>query len=107
MNKKVAKKLIKDALSSKRRTLLESEAKKLISAWGISVPKSIQIPPHPPLRPPRPLLQKEGTEGRSKGGMWKFHLSAVKKLTPPYVLKVVSRDILHKSEVGGVVTDIK
>jgi len=83
MNKKVAKKLIKDALSSKRRTLLESEAKKLISAWGISVPKSILI------------KKKKDIEAEAK------------KLTPPYVLKVVSQDILHKSEAGGVVTDIK
>ena len=83
MNKKVAKKLIKDALSSKRRTLLESEAKKLISAWGISVPKSILI------------KKKKDIEAEAK------------KLTTPYVLKVVSQDILHKSEAGGVVTDIK
>ena len=83
MNKKVAKKLIKDALSSKRRTLLESEAKKLISAWGISTPKSVLI------------KKKKDIEAEAK------------KLTPPYVLKVVSQDILHKSEAGGVVTDIK
>ena len=106
MNKQDIEKIIYGALTAGRKSLLEPEAKKLISAWGISVPKSIQIPPHPPLRPPRPLLQKEGTEGRSKGGR-KFPSSAVKKLTPPYVLKVVSQDILHKSEAGGVVTDIK
>ncbi|MEK7846211.1 MAG: acetate--CoA ligase family protein, partial [Nitrospinota bacterium] len=78
-----AKKLIKDVLSSKRRTLLESEAKKLISAWGISGPISVLI------------KKKKDIEAEAK------------KLTPPYVLKVVSQDILHKSEVSGVVTDIK
>ncbi|MBI3582942.1 MAG: acetate--CoA ligase family protein [Nitrospinae bacterium] len=83
MKKQETKKLIKDVLSSNRRTLLESEAKKLISAWGISTPKSI-------------LIKKK-----------KDIKAEAKKLTPPYVLKVVSQDILHKSEAGGVVTDIK
>jgi acetyl-CoA synthetase (ADP-forming) len=83
MNKQEAKKLIKDVLSSNRRTLLESEAKKLISAWGISGPISVLI------------KKKKDIEAEAK------------KLTPPYVLKVVSQDILHKSEVSGVVTDIK
>ncbi|MBI3814648.1 MAG: 3-dehydroquinate synthase [Nitrospinae bacterium] len=31
-----------------------------------------EIPPHPPLRPPLPLLQKEGIKGRSKGGRGGF-----------------------------------
>lgn len=83
MNKREAKKLIKDVLSSKRRTFLEPEAKKLISAWGISTPKSVLI------------KNKKDIEAKAN------------KLTPPYVLKVVSQDILHKSEAGGVVTDIK
>lgn len=83
MKKQEAKKLIKDVLSSNRINLLESEAKKLISAWGISTPISVLI------------KKKKDIEAEAK------------KLTPPYVLKVVSQDILHKSEAGGVVTDIK
>lgn len=83
MNKREAKKLIKDVLSSSRRNLTESEAKKLVSVWGISIPESVLIKKKKDINP------------------------EAKKLTPPYVLKVVSQDILHKSEAGGVVTDIK
>src|SRR3990167_277021 len=83
MNKQDIEKIINGALTAGRKSLLEYEAKVLISAWGISVPKSILI------------KKKKDIEAEAK------------KLTPPYVLKVVSQDILHKSEAGGVVTDIK
>ena len=83
MNKPKIISLIKDALAKGRKTLLEPEAKALISTWDIPVPKSI--------------LVKDGKD--IDRGLSKF--------TPPFVLKVVSRDILHKSEVGGVVTEIK
>src|SRR3989338_2090751 len=83
MNKQGIEKIINGALTAGRKSLFEPEAKKLISAWGISVPKSILI------------KKKKDIEAEAK------------KLTPPYVLKVVSQDILHKSEAGGVVTDIK
>lgn len=88
MTKHEAKKMINDALSSGRKSLLEPEAKALLSAWGIPVPKSLS-------------------------GQWsvvsglKDIESALKKLSPPLVLKVVSSEILHKSDVGGVITDLK
>jgi acetyl-CoA synthetase (ADP-forming) len=56
------------------------------------VPKAIQIPPPPPFL---------------KGGIRGFSSSALKNLTPPFVLKVVSPDILHKSGIGGVATGLK
>ncbi len=97
MNKQKIKKIIKDVLTVGRKSLLEPEAKALISIWGISVPKSIQIPLSPSLNNPSSILPLN--KGRTK--------VELKGITPPYVLKVVSQDILHKSEAGGVVTDIK
>ncbi len=82
MNKQKIEKIIKDALTAGRKSLLEPEAKTLISTLGISIPKSI-------------LIKRE-----------KDIVAAAKKLSPPYVLKVISYDILHKSEAGGVITGI-
>ena len=82
MNKEEAKKLVINALNAGRQALLEPEAKALVSAWGIQVPKSV-------------LIDKlEDVALKSK------------EITPPLVLKVVSQDILHKSEFGGVITGI-
>ena len=81
--KQDVKKIIKDSLSANKQSLLEPECKAIVSGCGIPIPRSVLI--------------KNKKEFKTKA----------KKLTPPYVLKVVSRDILHKSEAGGVVTDVK
>ena len=82
MNKEEAKKLVINALTAGRQALFEPEAKALVSAWGIQVPKSVLI-----------------------DGLEDVALKS-KEITPPLVLKVVSQDILHKSEFGGVITGI-
>ena len=82
MNKEEAKKLVLNALTAGRQALLEPEAKTLVSAWGIQVPKSVLI---------------DGLEDVAIKS---------KEITPPLVLKVVSQDILHKREFGGVITGI-
>ena len=82
MNKEEAKKLVINALTAGRQALFEPEAKALVSAWGIQVPKSVLI-----------------------GGLADVVLKS-KEITPPLVLKVVSQDILHKREFGGVITGI-
>jgi acetyl-CoA synthetase (ADP-forming) len=82
MNKEEAKKLVINASAAGRHALLEPEAKALVSAWGIQVPKSVLI---------------EGLEDVTIKS---------KEITPPLVLKVVSQDILHKREFGGVITGI-
>ena len=82
MNKEEAKKLVNNALTAGRHALLEPEAKALVSAWGIQVPKSVLI-----------------------DGLADVALKS-KEITPPLVLKVVSQDILHKREFGGVITGI-
>jgi acetyltransferase len=82
MNKEEAKKLVINALTTGRQALFEPEAKALVSAWGIQVPKSVLID------------RLEDVAIKSK------------EITPPFVLKVVSQDILHKREFGGVITGI-
>ena len=82
MNKEEVKKYIYEALAAGRQTLLAPEAKALVSAWGIPVPRSVLI--------------KELEDIATKA----------KEVHPPFVLKVVSHDIPHKTEVGGVATDI-
>ena len=81
--KQDVKKIIKDSLSANKQSLLEPECKAILSGCGLPIPRSVLI--------------KKKKEFETKA----------KKLTPPYVLKVVSQDILHKSDIGGVVTDIK
>jgi acyl-CoA synthetase (NDP forming) len=83
MKKEEAKKLVINASTAGRQALLEPEAKALVSAWGIPVPKSVLI---------------KGLEDVAIKS---------KEITPPLVLKVVSQDILHKREFGGVITGIK
>jgi len=82
MNKQKAKKLVNNALTAGRHALFEPEAKALVSAWGIQVPKAVLI---------------EGSDDIAIKS---------KDITPPLVLKVVSQDILHKMEFGGVITGI-
>jgi acyl-CoA synthetase (NDP forming) len=82
MKKEEAKKLVSNALALGRQVLLEPEAKALVSAWGIQVPKSVLI---------------EGLEDMAVKS---------KALDSPLVLKVVSQDIIHKRDVGGVITGI-
>jgi acetyl-CoA synthetase (ADP-forming) len=83
MDMKVVDNIINNVLNEGRHHLLETEAKALISQWDIPVPKSILI---------------KGTEYQ------KIDMDMIK---PPFVLKVVSRDILHKTEVGGVISDLR
>lgn len=59
------------------------EALELLEHWGISVPKSATA----------------ATENDVEG--------AVKDLTFPIVMKVISPDALHKTDVGGVITGIE
>jgi len=82
MNKEEAKELVINALTAGRHALFEPEAKAMVSAWGIQVPKSVLI-----------------------DGLEDVALKS-KEITPPLVLKVVSQDILHKREFGGVITGI-
>ena len=76
-------KIIAEARSAKRAALDEFDGKQLLAAYGIAVPRS--------------LLVQDVQEAADACG----------KLRPPLVLKVVSPDILHKSDVGGVRTGLE
>ena len=43
MSRQEAEKIIKGVLNTGRKTLLETEAKALFSAWGIPIPQSTLI----------------------------------------------------------------
>jgi len=69
---------ISEARAAKRTALDELAGKRLLANFGISVPKSV-------------IVQDADAAAAACGN-----------LKPPLVLKVVSPDILHKSDAGGV-----
>ena len=73
-----AAELIAQARAAKRAALDEHAGKKLLASFGVSVPRSL-------------VVQDAGAAAAACGS-----------LRPPLALKVMSPDILHKSEAGGV-----
>lgn len=73
----IARTILVAARAEGRTALSEIEAKRVLGAFGIAVPAGRLLPPAP-------------EAGFAEG------------LSSPFVLKIVSRDILHKTEVGGV-----
>jgi len=73
-----ASELIAEARAAKRAALDELSGKRLLASFGVAVPRS--------------LLVQDATEAAA----------ACDRLRMPLVLKVVSPDILHKSDAGGV-----
>ncbi len=80
MDEKVVREIIDKALSEGRKALYEYEAKKIANAIGIPIPNNIFIP------------YKDMNE---------LNIDNI-KLKQPLVVKIVSPDIIHKSDVGGV-----
>lgn len=83
MTKQEAKKLIADAIQSGRKSLLEPEAKEILKAWEIPVPQH--------------FVAKDKS----------LAIGAANNIGYPVVLKVISSDILHKTEAGGVLVGLK
>jgi acetyltransferase len=77
-----AKKLIRDGLFFENRLLSESESKALLSAYGIPINR---------------------TETAATG---EAAVKIAREIGFPVVLKINSRDIIHKSDVGGVFLDL-
>lgn len=73
-----AAKIIAEAHAGGRKSLSERDGKKLLAACGVAVPRS------------------EMVEDAEKGEV------AAASMKGPFVVKVSSPDILHKSDVGGV-----
>ena len=83
MNKSSLRVMINSALAAGRRALNAPEAQQMCDAYGIPTPKQ---------------------------GLAKTAAEAVKiasRLRFPVVLKIVSDDILHKTEAGGVIVGLK
>ncbi len=76
-------KIIAQARSENRKALLESEAKTICSEYGISVPK-FQLATN----------EKEAAKIAQETGY-------------PIVMKIVSPEIIHKSDAGGVKVNLK
>lgn len=74
--------ILQDALAAGRRSLNESEGKALLSAHGIRVPGSVVV---------------QGPDDVA---------GAIAGLSGPFVVKVMSPAILHKSDAGGVTLDL-
>ncbi len=78
----IAEKVIKSAIEEGRKKLLEHEAYQILEAYGLPIPKY---------------------------GLAKSEKEAVKiaeDIGYPVVLKIVSPDIVHKSDVGGVILNL-
>lgn len=73
-----ARKLIAEARKRGRAALDEAAGKQLLAAYGIAVPESVVV---------------AGADEAE---------AALRKLNAPVVIKVMSPDILHKSDAGGV-----
>lgn len=78
-----AQQLIEEALAQQRKALDEQVGKSLLSNYGISVPQSLTV--------------KNAAEVDA----------AFAKLKAPVVVKIMSPDILHKSDAGGVKVGLK
>jgi acetyltransferase len=77
------KAIFKIALDENRSNLLETESRALLEEYGISLPEAILA--HSP---------EEAIE-------------AARKMPYPLAMKVVSPDIIHKSDAGGIKLDLK
>jgi len=83
VNKRKVRKIINDAICSNRCQLTQTEAQEILSAYGFEFPEA--------------ELATTETEAVEVG----------KKLGYPLVMKIDSPDILHKSDVGGIMVDIR
>lgn len=70
--------LIADAKAARRTALDEAAGKQILATYGIAVPASVVV---------------DGPEDA---------VGAIGRMTPPFAVKVMSPDILHKSDAGGV-----
>jgi len=76
-------KIINNALSQNRKVLNEFESKQFLSEFGLPITKQ--------------LLKSTEQEA----------IAAAKQIQYPVVMKIISDDIVHKTDVGGVKVNIK
>jgi acetyltransferase len=78
-----ARRVVKEALDAGRTVLSEPEAKKILAAYGIPVVETRTVP----------SVEEAGR--------------VAEKIGFPVALKILSPDIVHKSDVGGVALDLE
>ncbi|HYL66961.1 MAG TPA: 4-hydroxybutyrate--CoA ligase [Nitrosopumilaceae archaeon] len=83
VNKKKVEKVFEKVKEEGRKNLLEEEGQEVLRAYGFPIPKSI-------------LAKKD-----------KDAIQAAKKIGYPIVMKIVSPQIIHKSDAGGVKIGLK
>jgi len=83
VNKKKVEKVFAKVKEEGRKNLLEEEGQEVLRAYGFPIPKSI--------------LAKKDKEA----------IQAAKKIGYPVVMKIVSPQIIHKSDAGGVKVGLK
>ncbi len=83
VNKKKVEKVFAKVKEEGRKNLLEEEGQEVLRAYGFPIPKSI--------------LAKKNKEA----------IQAAKKIGYPVVMKIVSPQIIHKSDAGGVKVGLK
>lgn len=83
VDKKVVRDIITGAQSEGREHLSEGEVEAILKAYGLPMPKS------------KLVIQKEEAVAFADG------------IGYPVVLKLISTQVIHKSDVGGVVLDIR
>ncbi|WP_423605408.1 GNAT family N-acetyltransferase [Sphingomonas sp. MS122] len=74
--------VISGARVDRRTTLTATEAKAILEAFGVPI--------------------HHGRFAQTTGAIW----AACALIDPPYALKIVSRELTHKSDVGGVALDL-
>jgi len=82
-DKKKLKKIIENSVKEKRRFLTEAESKEFMSEYGINSVKTLKA-----------CDESDAAEKAEKIGF-------------PVVLKIDSKEITHKSDVGGVILNLK
>jgi len=105
--KAAGEKIIAEALQDRRMSLLETEGRELLAIHGAASNSKDK----PVRSEDRPKKSANGTSGIfSSGYLATTEAEAVdifKKIRKPVAMKIVSPDIIHKSEARGVRLDIK
>jgi acetyl coenzyme A synthetase (ADP forming)-like protein len=82
-NKTEVKKILDNAIKAKKKTIVGDEALSIISAYGVEVARSARV------RAPKDIAQ------------------AIANLSFPLVMKIDDPSIIHKTDIGGVITDLR
>jgi len=83
VNKTEVKKILDNAIKAKKKTIVGDEALSIINAYGVKVAGSAKV------KTPKDIAK------------------AVADLNFPLVMKIDDPSIIHKTDIGGVITDLR